>query len=198
MPLAIPVGYCLGVITHSQPFGNQTQLITIGFGAPSAVTDPNEIAELLYTAYTGATSLWQPSKVADSSRLVGTKIYWQDEPDLKLGEYLLSSDGTRSAQPPSPQVCAIVKKRTAGVGRRYRGRFYLPASFLSASTVGPSGIIDTTPLNDLNARAEVFRGNMVTQDMAPVLLHTESPFTPTPITSMPVENMIGTQRRRLR
>lgn len=198
MPLNIPVGYALAVVSHAVPFAGQTQLCTFGVQVNIVDPEPNAIASVVASCWAGSGLAFSASAVADSTRFTGVKVYYQSEIGLQLGEDNDIVDGTRTSQPPSPQVACITKKRTALVGRRYRGRMYLPASFLVATDVGPSGIIATTPLGLLQARMNATLDALADDDVPMVLFHTESPFTATPVTNLVVESLIGTQRRRVR
>lgn len=198
MALNIPVGYGLAVMTHAVPFAGQTQLCTFGFNVADIDDDPNDIAEGLSALWAGGSGPCAPSTVADSTRFNGTKVYIQKEVGLVLGEHTANIDCTRSTQPPAPQVALICKKRTALVGRRYRGRMYLPASYLVGTQVGPSGVIDTTALAAIQTRMTNWLADMASSLQPVVLFHTTAPFTATPVTSLVLETVIGTQRRRVR
>lgn len=198
MALDIPVGYGLCVQTHSQPFSGQTQICTYGFQNNGAATDPNEIAELHNINWQGATGIYLASAASDSSQFTKTNVYVQQEIGLVGGEFVSNTNGTRSSQPPSPQVALICKKRTALVGRRYRGRMYLPAALLTQANVGPSGIVDAGALATIQSRCDSFLSGLSTIEYPMVLLHTHAPFTPTVVSSLQLEQLIGTQRRRVR
>lgn len=198
MAAPIPVGYGLAVIQHSQPFSGQTQIVTFNFQDNTVALTPNEVADLIAASWTGTGNPFVASLVADSAQFDSVKVYIQTEPGLLLGEAIQTIAGTRSSQPPSPQVAMVVKKKTAFVGRRHRGRFYIPASFLVATDVGPSGSIGATPLGVLQARFDTFLGNLSNDDVPMVICHVEAPFTPDEVTSLTCEQLIGTQRRRVR
>lgn len=198
MALDIPVGYGLCVVQHSVPFASQTQIVTWGFQDNTVDADPDTIATDIRSAWTGTGHPFEANLIADSTRLDSVKVYIRTEVGLVLGENTTLLNGTRATQPPSPQVACIVKKRTALVGRRYRGRFYLPASFLVAADVGPSGIIATPAVTSLQTRMNAFLEELSLALVPMVLLHTLAPFTPTFVTTLQPESLIGTQRRRVR
>ncbi len=198
MAAPIPVGYGLAVIQHSQPFSGQTQIVTFNFQDNTDGLSPTDIAVNISDAWSGTGNPYQASLVADSAQFDSVKTYIQEEGGLTLGESIVNVAGSRSSQPPSPQVSMVVKKKTALVGRRHRGRFYVPAAFLVAADVGPSGVIGATPLGVLQARFNTFISNIAANLTPMVICHVEAPFTPDPVLTLTCEQMIGTQRRRVR
>lgn len=107
-----------------------------------------------------------------------------------------------------PQNCALlVRKNTAVGGRRSRGRIFVPG-VLAEVAVSPVGIISSGGLTSYQSYATQLLTNINTEDVAgntpatPMfLLHSEGISlvpAPTEITTLTVDNVISTQRRRLR
>lgn len=94
-----------------------------------------------------------------------------------------------------PNTTPILKKTTALGGRKNRGRMYLPV--LRDGHVGPDGLIDATPLGDLNTAIDDYVTAMNGHDMTAFLFH-DSAEVPTEITGLVFESKVGTQRGRLR
>lgn len=110
------------------------------------------------------------------------------------------TDSGRSAAINSPNNCALLlHKRTARGGRRGRGRLYLPWS-MQEGAVDENGIVLSTFVTSSQVKASLWLADMITRGVPMVLLHstgltTEGP--PNSVTSLVVDGIVGTQRRRL-
>lgn len=108
--------------------------------------------------------------------------------------------GLSSQTSPPPQVSLVIRKRTASVGRRQRGRMFMPSVFLQEGDVDETGILTTLAVNAFQAAATAFLTNLnalgTLIDMR--LLHS-IPVAPdsTPVTNLLVQPIVRTQRRRL-
>jgi hypothetical protein len=107
--------------------------------------------------------------------------------------------GLSTPAPLTPNTAVLVQKRTILGGRSNRGRFYVPG--LPEDSVDGSGSILLTPLTALQAGANNY---LAAAQAAPevenlVVLHDQLVVgPPTPVTSLQVQTLVGTQRRRLR
>lgn len=101
---------------------------------------------------------------------------------------------------PQNNAC-LIRKRTALGGRKNRGRMYVPY-VLPEGNVDNSGIIAGTRVTAIQTAADDFQDDLLAGDPGPsipmVVLHSVSTDTPTPITTLEVDNLLATQRRRLR
>ena len=106
--------------------------------------------------------------------------------------------GARAGALPPPNVAYLLKKITNLRGRHGRGRCYLPG-FLTAADITDSGTIDPTVNAGVLAGFASFGGDMLTAGFPGVILHrVGSGVVPTPITNVASEDLVATQRRRLR
>jgi hypothetical protein len=125
----------------------------------------------------------------------------QDGGDPIVVEYGATTVGSNNDEPLPPNCALLVRKTTAFGGRRNRGRAYIPGLSLKPST-SPAGMIDGAAVTALQSDANDWwaaAANVGPPEVSGlVLLHSESPFTPTPITGLDVQDKIATQRRRLR
>lgn len=105
-----------------------------------------------------------------------------------------------------PQNCALlVQKRSLFSGKRNRGRMYVPLIVREAQ-VDNVGVIDGTELADYQAAFNAWYNLLTDEDnipgpLSPVILHTAGAgFSgpPTAIASFRCDNVIATQRKRLR
>lgn len=95
----------------------------------------------------------------------------------------------------TPNVSFLIRKRTGLAGRKYRGRWYLPG--VVETDVDAAGLISSTRQNALQLAVNAFKTDMGAATHELVLLHSDAT-VPTAITSLPVEQQVATQRRRLR
>lgn len=114
------------------------------------------------------------------------------------GEYPANVPGTTGAAATPPNTAMLVQKVTGFGGRTGRGRFYIPG--MSEGQVDSDGTWSPTWVTGMQTALEVFRTNLLTAGLVPVLLHgPDSPVgAPMPITSFAVSSTAATQRRRLR
>jgi hypothetical protein len=103
-----------------------------------------------------------------------------------------------------PNTSMIFKKTTGLAGVRERGRMYMPGFSLADADVNNDGTIDATPLATIGVNLANWLDVTVT-DVTSIsgffLLHeaaSPGPGTPTAITAFTLENLVATQRRRLR
>lgn len=110
-----------------------------------------------------------------------------------------TSAGTRTGVMNPPNVAILVSKRTSSGGRRGRGRLFLPWALLAgeADDVGviTGGVVTATQTAFTN-----FLAALATDLHEMVLLHNtgiSATPSPTPVTTLRVETLVATQRRRL-
>lgn len=94
----------------------------------------------------------------------------------------------------------LLRKGTARGGRRGRGRMFVPWAIADAE-VNEIGILDTTAVSGRQTSANAFLAGLADDDLGGmVLLHDvgiSTPGDPTPVTSLIVDRLVGSQRRRL-
>lgn len=131
----------------------------------------------------------------------------------QAGDEPLAAEGTSSGnsvstdQRPPAQVALLVRKSSNRGGRRGRGRFYIPWAVNEAS-VNELGAIEGTTLAAFQDAADAFLLALGTgtgeEGPTPMfLLHVQStdqvtlPGTPSLVTALTCDSIVGTQRRRL-
>lgn len=105
-------------------------------------------------------------------------------------------NGSRSTDVDAPNVCALVRKVTASGGRTNRGRLFHPGVAEGGTDAG--GVLQSGERTLLQARYDLLVSNLVAINVGLVILHTALELVPTPITSLAVQDLVATQRRRLR
>jgi hypothetical protein len=96
-------------------------------------------------------------------------------------------------------VAALIHKRTARGGRRGRGRMYLPW-WIQESDVDERGAISSTTIGFMNTALATWLADLAADGCPMVVLHDpgRTPAgAPDVVTSLTVDPIVGTQRRRL-
>lgn len=188
--MRIPIGFAQ--VAHD--FGGN------GLAFPAAVVygvdisgslTPSEMAESLHIAF-GAEIL---EVVNESVQLERTRVKYGPQDLGPFGEF---SDtivgGTPGAG--SPSNCAFLITKSTGLGgRKGRGRMYLPGC--TESQVGSDGALDAGQQALLQTAMTNWQGALTFVGQPLVLLHNDET-SPTPVTSLSVQGVIATQRRRMR
>jgi len=197
VPVIIPPGFAH--VAHVTTLDSDVEEMVTTYGVSLSDSPvPNELAEDLHTGWGNniVTPLY-----GDTYQLVRTEVrIGQDggEPLQGVHSAVVLGIGSTARL---PQNCAVlVQKRSALGGRANRGRMYVPGT-LGESVVSDSGSITSsnlsgqqTAFNNFLTALQVGFGSFVT-DM--VILHS-SALEPTIVTSLNVQQLISTQRRRLR
>lgn len=128
----------------------------------------------------------------------GYVLVGNDGGDLRY-DVITSRPGALGGSAIVQNTALLVRKNTGLGGRRNRGRMFLPGT--PATFVSPTGVITAshvtaaqTAVNLLMSPALFSAANVD----AAVLFHETPPFTPSVITSLDVQPLAATQRRRLR
>lgn len=107
--------------------------------------------------------------------------------------------GTDNNPTVTQNTCFLVTKRTASGGLRGQGRAYVPPYHLGEGWVTAAGVIDASVVSDLQSRFDDFLTDLnAALDPAFLCLWHSAGEPATPITSFVVQNVVATQRRRLR
>lgn len=110
-----------------------------------------------------------------------------------------TSAGTRAGVSTPPNVAVLVTKRSSQGGRRGRGRMFFPW-FILASEVDEVGVMAPAIVTAIQTPMTAFLAALVTDLHAMHILHNtgDSPTgSPTLVSTLRVESLIATQRRRL-
>lgn len=198
MPIIIPPGYAQVTIPFRHVSVPREAVITFGIQLASGTPASPIIANVVQTAFTDAWSTFCDSQVTiGPTRLsAGT-----DGTDNLAVVGTATFTGAVTSERASANTALLIRKLTARGGRRGRGRVYLPW-ILAASNVVETGIIPVAGVTAAQTAANnwLSNTNSLAQIEAMVLLHASgntSPGTPDPITSLSVDPVLGSQRRRL-
>jgi hypothetical protein len=185
MGYIIPAGYSRLSFVYDavSPMGSQ---IVWGLGVSSPPTE-----ELLIAA----AGWWE-----DTGKLRTCDRYTLDHiearSDVEVLSTTLSIPGVLADNPAPPNTCALVKLGSGLVGKRNRGRVYLPG-MLTDDDVNDSGGIDSAAVTSIQGTFEALGDALNVVLAATVILHSDVG-TPTLVTTAQVQGVAATQRRRLR
>jgi hypothetical protein len=193
----IPSGYGLCVVKHLAANVGKTSTVTWGYTLPVSGT-ASDNALLIRDAITDTTALFDDTQMAAGSVL--TDIYVLENRAGVHTSYDLPVNlaGTRTggAVPP-PQVAVGVKKTTAFAGKAFRGRFYLPNSWLIAGDFIDNASLTGTRQGQLQTRAEATRALLLGSGVPMQVLHTAADDAPSPVLLLSIAGKLRTQRRRV-
>ena len=191
----IPDGYGIAtvLITHT----TRQYTFTMGYEADTTQS-AGDNAEDFDHALTVVNGFMATTSILTDYRYEGVRTYEQRLGVPIGGEFLHQIVGAKAAQPTIPNAAPIVQKRTAIAARWARGRMFLPPFYVGEGNIDGFGVIDSTNLAFLQTAANNFMTDILTSNNTPVILHSDASHDPTPITSLVVQSVVGTQRRRLR
>ena len=192
--MTIPVGY--GQINWKMggsalPTGAE---VTMGIDISAALITQAEVANLAIEGWDAEIAPW----ISDGFELTSVLVKYGPDatgPSIEIGA---SVNGEHAGVGAPPNVAYLLKKITADGGRAGRGRLYVPG--VPEAQVDSAGLLTSTVRNGLDAGWEAFAAAFVAEAIGFVVLHQDgSPIsTPSPITSLVVDNRVATQRQRLR
>jgi hypothetical protein len=170
----------------------------ITFGVNPTSEDPAAVNAAVFDALTTTNSL---CKIIDSNVIL-TRIrvaYGVDGTEDLIDDRGYSFACLASGTAVPPNVAVLVHKRTQRGGRRGRGRMFLPWTG-TLGGVNEDGTIAPTNYSSYQAAVTVFFNRLTTNAVPMVLLHQpglSAPGLPNLVTSLQVDPVVSTQRRRL-
>jgi hypothetical protein len=195
-------GFASVAVEHQQLGVTRPAYVT--FGVDTSLTDPLAVAALIDGAANISGSyyaLFDSSVTATSIRVsLGT-----DGSEDLIGELAINRAGVTTKSSLPPNCALLVHKVTTRGGRRGRGRMFLPWT-ISENNCDEGGLIDSSTLTDLSGKTNMFLTQLNSAGVPMVVLHQASkpntahptaPGPPNPVTSLVVDKLVSTQRRRL-
>lgn len=194
----IPVGFANFVVNYTMAGDTEAMQTSWGVDVSDAGGAYDDVLEYLADGYANA---WQ-AETSDQTVIGPYRLeVGQDGGDPITVEYGATTTGSNNDEPLPPNCALLIRKASALGGRRNRGRAYFPGLALKPSS-SPAGVLDPAAVTALQGDADEWWTLAATagppEVSGLVILHSEAPFTPTPITSLDVQDKIATQRRRLR
>jgi len=116
--------------------------------------------------------------------------------DVNVIEEVLNNFGASPDQVSPPNTALLVKLTTDLIGRKNRGRMYIPG-VLRDTEVNNSGVIQGAALDALEPVITGLFTALLITEAEPVILHSDES-EPTPVTGGTASAQVATQRRRQR
>jgi hypothetical protein len=197
--LIIPPGFANAAFTFTSDTGTQPFVTTLGVDVSAFGGDFVEAANVAMTYY-GQNMAANTDSALTLDRV--TLSVGSDGPGGSVDSDLPPIPMTRSASGAPMAMAAIARKVTNELGRRGRGRMFLPGT-VSNSDADESGQLSPTRITSLNTALDNLwddfaNGSSPLLALPPVLLHSTTPVDPTPITSLGTALLVGWIRGRIR
>lgn len=204
MSLPPPPGFAAFAATLTHALSVRTAVITMGCSV-AVGNDASQTRSNIHGALFGAGNLLDPDFLDADWTITSSYLLQNDAGVFTSDEFVMATPGTLVTTTLPPNVSVVMNKRTALAGRQYRGRMAIPGAYMPESLVNDVGIIDAGTVLLMALRAAASLGDSIAQGNQFHLLHglhgtppVLPPPTPTPITSMTISPLVGTQRKRLR
>lgn len=204
MPLVIPQDFAQVIYSLRFDTDPQLQAVTFGVGIDTG-TPPTDATALAVTMSALFNTHLMPPMWSGITH-VNTEVKWQNAatpaPPV-IGATPSATAGGNSASTVLPQNSAfLVHKRTPYAGHRGRGRIYIPG--VPEAAVDNVGNVGSATLSAWNTPLASFVAAVTAESTLTglVVLHSTSIHSTTPapyyITSLSMDPLLATQRRRLR
>lgn len=196
MGVLIPVNYAMVALKFSVTGGRAPMFTT--FGVNAGTNDAEEVALAVDDAVVD--SSWFIAAAMFISYRLDSIVVTRMTSTGPLGfEHTVNRQGTIPTSLPTPNNCALlVRKVTSRGGRRGRGRMFVPPCSISDANVDGVGVIGTTQLVDQGTKAGNFKLALATNGVPMFLLHSHPDDAPDEVTSLSVQQLMATQRKRMR
>lgn len=195
MTILIPPGFAAFSEEIIHAGSGRSAFVTGGVDVSSFAGDFQEAANAVH----GAFGAWQGNLTSNASFIAAHLRVGQDGGDpVVVDSNSAPIVGTLAGAVQSANSAVLVTKQTALGGRKGRGRWFFPWA-VTENNVDPLGVIDAEHVAGLQTTATNTLASFVTNGCDLVLLHADvvgAP-APTPVTSLSISALIGSQRRRL-
>nr|CRY97690.1 hypothetical protein [uncultured prokaryote] len=209
MATNVPAGYASGAFILTGPVGTPDFVTTCAVDASGGAGAWVDMADLMFECFREAFE----DRIQDTYALESVLLtVGNDGPVGSVSSSYASVDGNNGGAGEVIAMSPILQKGSNVLGRKGRGRMFLPG-MLSSTVVDANGDIASGVLGGLRSSATDFfdylndpaerPGTMIVPasmdevGLPPVLLHSDNS-TPTPCTSFGVAEKVGWVRKRLR
>lgn len=196
--LVIPPGYANAAFIFTGSVGTQPYITTLGVDISDWGGDHVAVANTLKLTFATAFET-EMSSALTLDRV--TLAVGQDGPGGSVDSDTAPDSFSRSGQFPPTAMSCIVRKVTNELGRRGRGRMFIPG-IVSENEVGEDGAINPARMFAIGTVLQGWYNTLTyeatEQSLQPVLFHASAPTMPTPITAFGVSPLVGWVRGRIR
>lgn len=181
----------------------ESMIVTCGFKDVDPTDPLSNLVTRLRNTVLGTGKLIDVGTMYSNYQLTRVRVVARRSGDLVLAEDNTPAVGTvpvtTTVQPPANNSAILVQKRSNTLGRRNRGRMFLPPYDLLNTSVNSLGNINAAYVT---AKQTVFNTLMTSllgaTNMPPYILHSTSEILPRPFGTFAVQSKVATQRRRMR
>lgn len=200
--MPVPVGFYEATLLWKATTGPKTFTSAIGLldiHIPIQSPDATTVADSVYNVFTSVGKPCASGSMIDDYQFLGVSVAKGTSTGDVVGQHLQTVTGTVVDTCPPCNCSLLITKNTALGGRKYRGRMFVPVAELNEGAVDQSGNILSAQLGPIQARWTAAFTALQAAFLEPILFHQDGGVTdPTPITSLTVQALIATQRRRMR
>lgn len=200
MSLVIPPGFGVAAFVLTGAQGTQPYVTTMGLDLTEYGGDFAGAANDAFLTYAGKVMPGTSNQLTLDRVTLSVGV---DGPGGSVDSSLPPVAGGASGQFP-PTACSVIARKVTNVlGRRGRGRMFLPG-VAQEGQIDQDGTLTASTRASLNTMLADFLGTLqvgtVGIPQPPVLLHSASlnPIPPTPLTGLVVSDLVGWIRGRIR
>lgn len=205
MPSSIPAGYAQATYSFAHESLGRPLAITMGIKMPGVGADPQDLANELHTRF--ANTIMEDVDNGLTCTHVDLFIGNGDNPSGSIRSNTPAKAGERSMVSAPLNTCVLVNKQGSTLGRRGRGRVFMP-SCAPRDDVAENGQISGSLVTSLNGTWADFydqltngvTGGWFEGPLPPYIIH-RAPHAgdaPTAIVSFSVSTTVGTRGSRIR
>lgn len=198
MTINIPEG--MANVTWILQAVGSTRVFTTSLGVAAATGSlpaPAAIAESVYNDSVATSRPFENSLMSSKYSFLGVSVTKTVSGLPLVGTFLATLPGTNTLMPPPPNTTLLLKKVTSSGGRKNRGRMYVAPANLGENKIDQLGAIDADVVTPIQEWWNNLLSDIEADGFTPVLFHSDTT-TPTTITSLSLESLVATQRRRMR
>lgn len=196
MGVIIPEGFGIAKLRWKPLTSPDEVITTFGFLHDPLVSAEDEAGAIRTIAIATNRPL-NPARYSTRYQSVGVEVTVMTGTGPVTGESVAFVTGTGTGTPLTTNTAVLLKKITARGGRKGRGRMFIPGIGVSEIDVDEVGIIASGDVSALQGVWGGFFDDLSASPTLPVLLHSDGG-PPDSITSVQIQPIVATQRRRLR
>jgi len=189
----IPVGFAQVNLQWEWLAGGHHAECAYGIAVDDVALGPVEVAATIGGIYT---AVGMDGVQSSAISLVNVHVKFGPNETGGAADVAAGIDGALSGAGVTPNTSLLVHKRTEFGGRRGSGRFYWPG--IEEGVVGATGLLSTEAHDTFQGLFEDFLNAHVDASVPVYLLHGDEVAGPHAVVSVGVDNLVATQRRRLR
>lgn len=187
----IPIGFGVLTVAHIGAGISGEAIWSLGFDNNASDT----AAELANTFGAAIETLGYVDCLSSSVTVTEVRVKLGPDATGPSAVASVQIDGSVGGQAAPPQLATLVHKNTPLGGRKGRGRLFLPG--LAEAALDQNGLITNAHKVAVETFLFDLLGGMTLGSTPPMLMHSDET-APTAISTVEVDTVLATQRRRLR